>query len=82
MTFVTTAKFVITSIWSAQKFVNRVFFSLISHFILHKNISFVYLLELPWRGDFNKHTKRMIYKKKCSKVSVTDALNGFYQVSL
>ena len=30
----------------------------------------------PRRGDSNKYTKRMIYKKKCSKVSVTDALDG------
>ena len=43
---------------------------------------FVYLLESPRRGDSNKYTKRMICKKKCSKVSVTDALDGSNQVSL
>ena len=44
----------------------------------------MYLLESPRRGDSNKYTKRMIYKKKCSKVSVTctDALDGFYPVSV
>ena len=41
----------------------------------------MYLLESPRRGDSNKYTKRMIYKKKCSKVSVTDALDGSCQVS-
>ena len=35
----------------------------------------MYLLESPRSGDSNKYTKRMIYKKKCSKVSVTDALD-------
>ena len=39
----------------------------------------MYLLESPRRGDSNKYTKRMIYKK-CSKVSVTDVLDGSYQV--
>ena len=28
------------------------------------------------------YTKRMIYKRKCSKISVSDALDGSYQVSL
>ena len=42
----------------------------------------MYLLESPRRGDSNKYTKHMIYKRKCSKVSVTDALDGSYQVSL
>ena len=42
----------------------------------------MYLLESPRRGDSNKCTKRIIYKKKCSKVSVTDALDGSYHVSL
>ena len=41
----------------------------------------MYLLESPRRGDSNKYTKRMIYKKMCSKVSVTDALDGSYQVA-
>ena len=43
---------------------------------------FVYLLESPCRGDSNKYTKHMIFLKKCSKVSATDALDGSYQVSL
>ena len=42
----------------------------------------MYFLESPRRGDSNKYTKRMIYKNKCSKVSVTDTLDGSYQVSL
>ena len=33
-------------------------------------------------GDSNKYIRRMIYKNKRSKVSVTDALDGSYQVSL
>ena len=46
-------------------------------FIFQENIRFVYLLESPRRGDSNKYTKRMIcIKKNCSKVSVTDALDG------
>ena len=53
-----------------------------SHFILQENICFVYLLELPRRGDSNKYTKHIIYKKKCPEVSVFDALDGSYQVSL
>ena len=59
-------------------------FSLIFPFILQENIHFVYLLESPRRGDSNKYTKPMIYKKKCSKVPVfvTYVLNGSYQVSL
>ena len=36
----------------------------------------------PRRGDSNKYTKCIIYKKKCSKVFVTDALDGSYQVSV
>ena len=63
------------------KSADRVFF-INPHFILPENICFVYLLESPRRGDSNKYTKRMIYKRKCSKVSVTDALDGSYQVSL
>ena len=35
------------------------------------------MLESPSRGDSNKYTKRMIYKKKCSKVSVFHALDGY-----
>ena len=42
----------------------------------------MYLLESPRRGNSNKNTKRIIYKNKCSKVSITDALDGSYQVSL
>ena len=39
------------------------------------------LLESPCRGDSNKYTKRMIYKrKKCSKVFITDALDGTYPI--
>ena len=41
----------------------------------------MYLLESPCRGDSNKYTKRIIYKK-CSKVLVTNALDGSYQASL
>ena len=37
----------------------------------------MYLLESPRGGDSNKYTKRMIYKEKSSKVSNTDALDGF-----
>ena len=73
MTFVITAKFVITSIWSAQKSADRVYFHWYSHVIHQENIRFVYLLESPRRGDSNKYTKRMIHKKNCSKVSVIDA---------
>ena len=36
---------------------------------------FVYLLESPRRGDYNKYTKRMIHKKLL-KISVIDALDG------
>ena len=39
---------------------------------------FVILLELP--RDSNKYTKH-ISKNKCSNVSVTDALDGSYQIS-
>ena len=44
----------------------------------------MYLLESPRRGDSNKYTERIINKKKinCSKVSVTNALDGSYQVAL
>ena len=35
-----------------------------------------YLLESPRRGDSNKYTKRMNYKKKSSTVSVIHALDG------
>ena len=37
---------------------------------------FVHLLELPWRGDCNKYTQRMIHKKDCSKVSVFHVSEG------
>ena len=42
----------------------------------------MYLLESPRRDDSKKYTKRIIYKNKCSKTSVTDAVDGSYQVSL
>ena len=70
------AKVVITSIWSAQKLADRVFFHGYFHSILQENMRFVYI------GDSNKYIRRMIYKNKRSKVSVTDALDGSYQVSL
>ena len=41
------------------------FFHLYSHFVLQENIRFEHLLELP----------RMIYEKKCSTMSVSDALD-------
>ena len=37
---------------------------------------FVFLLESPRRGDSNKYTKRMIYKKNYSKVYVIHTLDG------
>ena len=40
----------------------------------------MYLLESPYRGDSNKYTKDMHYKRKCSKLSVTDVLDGSCQV--
>ena len=61
--FVITAKFVIMSIWSAQKSAGCVFFHCYSHVILQENIRFVNLLESPCRGDSNKYTKRMSHKK-------------------
>ena len=43
----------------------------------------MYLLESPRRGDSEKYTKRIIYKKKkVFKVPVTDAVDGSYSVSL
>ena len=66
-TFVITAKFMITSICSAQNLADRVFFLWYSHVILHENIRFVYLLESPRRGDSNKYTKRMIHKETVQK---------------
>ena len=36
----------------------------------------------PRRADSSKYTERIICKKKCSKVSVTNALDGSYQVFL
>ena len=58
------------------------FFIDIPILFFRKTLRFVYLLESPCRGDSNKYTKRIIYKKKCSKVSITDASDGSYQVSL
>ena len=43
------------------------FFIDITILFFRKNIRFVYLLESPRRGDSNKYTKRMIYKKKVFK---------------
>ena len=57
-------------------------FSLIFPFYSSGKHTFVYLLESPRRGDSNKYTKCMISKNKRSKVSVTDALDRSYQVSL
>ena len=56
-------RFVITSIWSAQKSADCVFFHRYSHVIFQENICFVYLLESPQQGDSNKHTKHMSHKK-------------------
>ena len=74
-TFVITAKFVITSIRSAQKSAERVCFHCYSHVILKENIRFVYLLESPRRGDSNKYTKRMIHKKLFKRIH-NHALDG------
>ena len=86
-TFVITAKFVITSIWSAQKISGSCTFSLIFPcysqdnirfaYLLgsQDNIRFAYLLGSPRRGYSNKYTKGII-DKKCSKVSVINALDG------
>ena len=57
-------------------------FSLIFPFYSSGKHTFCVFVESPRRGDSNKYTKRIIYKKKCSKASVTDALDGSYQVSL
>ena len=76
MTFVIIAKFVITSIWSRQKSVDCVYFHRQSHVILQENICFGYLLESPHRGDSNKYTKRMVYKKKYLKYRLLYALDG------
>ena len=43
-------------------------FSLTSHVILWESIRFGYLLELPRRGDSNKYTKRMIYKRTVKNI--------------
>ena len=75
-TFVITAKFFISSIWSAQKSADHVFFHWYAHVILQKIICFVYLLESPRQGVFNKYTKPMIHKKTYSKVSIIHALDG------
>ena len=70
------SKIVITSVRSAQKSADRVFFHIYSHVILQENIRFLYLLESLRRDDSYKYTKCMINKKKCPKVSVIDALDG------
>ena len=61
--FVITAKFVITSIRSAQKSADHELFHWQSNVIPWENIRFGYLLESPCRGDSNKYTKRMICKR-------------------
>ena len=38
----------------------------------------MYLLESPRGGVSNKYIKRMIHKKKYSKVSVSDGLDGLH----
>ena len=73
--FVITAKFVIMSIRSAQTIVDCVFFHRQSHVILWENIRFGYLLESPRRGDSNKYTKRIIYRRTVQKY-VIYALDG------
>ena len=45
----------------------RVFFSLTVPSYSLGNIRFGYLLESPRRGDSNKYTKRMIYKRTVQK---------------
>ena len=81
-------KFVITSIWSAQKSVGRVFFHCYSkeyicsvicyskEYIYFRKTYVLCILESPRRGDSNKYTKRMIHKKDCSTVSVIHASDG------
>ena len=66
-TFIITAKFIIMSVWSAQKSADCVSFHCYSHVNLQENIPFVYLLESPRPGDSNKYTKGMIHKKTVQK---------------
>ena len=74
--FIITAKFVITSIQSAQKSADHVLFHWQFHVTLWENIHFGYLLESPRRGDSNKYTKRMIYKSTVKKISIIHTLDG------
>ena len=60
------------------KSADRAFFHLYSHVILQKKHTFCVFV----RGDSNKHTKHMIYKINCSKVSVIHASEGPHQVSV
>ena len=71
-TFVMTAKFVIASIWSAQKSADRVIFFIDIPMFSSGNIRFCEFLEVPHRGDSNKYTKRVIYNRNnCSSFFIT-----------
>ena len=62
MTFIITAKFVIPSIWSAQKPVDRIV-SLIFPCHSSGKHTFCEFVRLPQQGDSNNYTKPMIHKK-------------------
>ena len=49
------------------KFSGSCTFSIDIPILFFRKICFVYLLESPRRGDSNKYSNGMIYKKKCSK---------------
>ena len=51
-------------------------FSLIFLFYSSGKDTFCVFVRIASGGDSNKYTKRMIYEKKCSKVSVINALDG------
>ena len=73
-TFVITAKFVITSIRSAQKSADRVFFSLtVPCYSLGKH-TFLIIFD-------NKNTKRMTHKKTFQKYAIFMLWTSPYQVS-
>ena len=76
-TFVITANFVITSIRSAQKSADRVFFHRQSHVILQENIRFGYSLESPRPGDSYKYRKRTIYKRTVPPFQTQGTLGAF-----
>ena len=57
-------------------------FSLIFPFYSSGTHAFYVFVRNASSRRFYQYTKRMIYNKKCSKVSVTDVLDGSYQVSL